>query len=362
MSTWARLLRTLALLRQCWRLSALPQQAEGSAAPNAAPQPGALDALLASHLLLERAMDGKLQEVVVDTERSALDIIQQVRHLYDAAHTVVVYLESSSPQADALGGDIVASVRYLVEIGAFIEQLPAKMARDMEGVASVVQEIKGLNDLVGSVQAISMQSHLLAINAAIEGSRAGPSGAAFRIIAQEMRKLASDSGGVAQKINAGLSRARHVVESGMSASIAESEQQIYSVSHAVGSIQKLQDNFEDMSQYFKTRFAVITKQNEDLAHEISEVLGHIQYQDVVSQCIERMRQALARRNDFLEALVHQRQQPGFELGSFVQGLDAILEAYTTEEEKHKHSARHLEAGSDNADGGNGGGELKFELF
>lgn len=310
-------------------------------------------ALLETHLQLDHEIDKKLQEVIVDTENSALNIIAQVRQLYDTADTLVQYLNSSSPQANNLGRDIVESVTYLVEIGSFIEELPAKMNRDLNSVQSVVKEIKELSGLVGSVQAISMQSHLLAINAAIEGSRAGPGGAAFRVVADEMRLLAANSSKVAVQINAGLMRALHVVEAGMSTSIAESTQGLEDVSHAVVSIQKLQDNFEDMSQYFKTRFAVVTKHNEDLAKDIAEVLGHIQYQDVVSQCVERMRLAIGQRNAFLQMVVGQQNLTPADMAQLPELLTQILNAYLSEEEKHKHSARHEEST---------GTELKFELF
>lgn len=310
-------------------------------------------ALLETHLQLDQEIDKKLQEVVADTENSAIDIIKQVRALYDTANTLVNYLNTSSPQANSLGQDIVDSVAYLVEIGNFIEALPAKMTRDLNSVQSVVNEIKELSGLVSSVQAISMQSHLLAINAAIEGSRAGPSGSAFRVVANEMRLLAANSSKVAVQINAGLVRALHVVEAGMSTSIAESSQGLQDVSHAVVSIEKLQENFEDMSQYFKTRFAVVTKHNEDLAKDIADVLGHIQYQDVVSQCIDRMRTAIAQRNAFLQTVAGQSQLTPEDLAQLPEILGQVLEAYLKEEKKHKHSARHEEEAIT---------ELKFELF
>lgn len=327
-----------------------------AAAPNSSAQggvPAPVVALLETHLQLDQEIDKKLQEVVVDTENSAIDIIKQVRSLYDTANTLVNYLNNSSPQANSLGQDIVDSVSYLVEIGAFIEQLPSKMTRDLNSVQSVVKEIKELSGLVGSVQAISMQSHLLAINAAIEGSRAGPAGAAFRVVADEMRLLAANSSKVAVQINAGLRRALQVVEEGMSTSIAESSQGLEDVSHAVVSIQKLQENFEDMSQYFKTRFAVVTKHNEDLAKDIADVLGHIQYQDVVSQCIDRMRTAIAQRNAFLQTVVGQSQLTPQDLAELPEIFGQVLDAYLQEEKKHKHSARHEEEAST---------ELKFELF
>jgi methyl-accepting chemotaxis protein len=231
--------------------------------------------------------------------------------------------------------------------------LPAKIERDLDSVQGVAREIKELGGLVEAVQAIAMQSHMLAINASIEASRAGASGLAFRVLAQEMRHLASGSGEVATKIKDGLSRARAAVEDGMAASIAESSHQLADVSHAVNTIQKIQDNFEDMSQYYKTRFAVITQHNEDLAKNIAEVLGQIQYQDVVRQCIERIRVAILQRNAFLEQAFGVAQQGDADLIKLSAMLASILDAYGSEEEVHKHSARHEEAD---------GGELKIELF
>jgi methyl-accepting chemotaxis protein len=323
--------------------------------------PAALQQLLDTHLQLDHEMDNKLGEVIQDTENSALHIMQEVRGLFDTADALVQYLNSSSPQAHALGQDIVNSMAYLLDIGKFIQELPIQMARDLDGVKNVVAEIKQLSGLVGSVQAISIQSHLLAINAAIEGSRAGPSGAAFRVVAQEMRVLAANSNAVALQINDGLRRAREVVEGGMEQRIAESSQALSDVTVTAASIEKLQDNFADMSQYFKTRFAVVTQHNQDLVNDIAEVLGHIQYQDVVSQCITRMRVATAQRNEFFQTLVvdvGQRQglsqsEREVDLGRLAEQLVLISSNYCLEEDKHKHSARHDEDGS---------GGLKLELF
>ncbi len=312
-----------------------------------------LAALLGHHLQLDELIDNKLCEIIGDTEHSALEIIAQVRKLYDTAARLVSYLDSSSVKAGNLGQEIIASVGHLVEIGAFIARLPAKMERDLDSVQGVAREIKELGGLVEAVQAIAMQSHMLAINASIEASRAGASGLAFRVLAQEMRHLASNSSDVATNIKEGLSRARLAVEGGMAASIAESSRQLDDVSHAVKTIQKIQDNFEDMSQYYKTRFAVVTQHNQELAKNIAEMLGQIQYQDVVRQCIERIRVAIKQRNAFLEQACGMAQGGDADLFQLSAMLGSILNDYENEESMHKHSARH------EPDDGN---ELKIELF
>ncbi|BBN99587.1 methyl-accepting chemotaxis protein [Sporolactobacillus terrae] len=58
-----------------------------------------------------------------------------------------------------------------------------------ETLATLQQEIKQINGVVEIIRAISEQTHILAINAGIEGARSGESGRSFIVIAKEMQKL-----------------------------------------------------------------------------------------------------------------------------------------------------------------------------
>jgi methyl-accepting chemotaxis protein len=313
----------------------------------------ALDDILKSHLDLDAEIEKKLIEVVSDTENSALKIISEVRQLYDSANTLVVYLDESKETVDKMGQEIIESVQHLKRVEDFVAQLPAQMKSDLDNVQIVSKEINALANLVGAVKAISMQSHLLSINAAIEGSRAGPSGASFRVVAGEMRKLASNSNEVANQISQGLLRANAVVTGGIASSIAESSERLDVVLAAADSIQKFQENFTGITDFYKSRFSVITQNNHDLALNIAEVLGQIQYQDVVSQSIDRMMATMNQRNALLEAANTELHQGFFDRHTLPAKLNLVMQTYLIEEEKHKHSARHDEAGAT---------EQKIELF
>jgi methyl-accepting chemotaxis protein len=168
-----------------------------------------------------------------------------------------------------------------------------------------------------------------------------------------MRRLAGNSSAMAARINTGLARAQHIVDGGLRATITDSSRQLADVSKAAGAIRRLQDNLEDMSQFYKTRFAIVSKHNEDLVLEIAEALGQVQYQDVVRQCIERYRIAAGRRNDALRDVLGAAGDPATANSGLPVQLELILDDFLTEENKHRHSVRQTQGSS---------APLRVELF
>lgn len=91
----------------------------------------------------------------------------------------------------------------------------AERMKDIEYGAQTAQEIgtmfgelqektKGITGITSAIQDVSDRTNILAINASIEAARAGAVGKGFRIIANEVRSLAGQTGNFAKEIEANI--------------------------------------------------------------------------------------------------------------------------------------------------------------
>jgi methyl-accepting chemotaxis protein len=130
------------------------------------------------------------------------------------------------------------------------------------------------------------------------------------------------------------------------------EQQILDAGAIIGSIHRLQENYDDIRQYYKTLFVVVTQHNTSLASEIADMLGLIQFQDVARQRIERASNAIAQRNEVLTELPQRLGGAAADLNTLPAKMQGVLDDYVFGESRH--------AAVDEQ--GNADSLPKFELF
>jgi len=296
-------------------------------------------AVIDRHLQLENAIKDQLNVVANDTNDSAIQLVTLMRDLSNEAENLVRYITDAVQKISSLDSGVDDSVGFIIRIAHFIQDIPEKIQADIQSIQGVSGVIDGLTNLVDSIKEISFQTDILAVNAAIQAAHAGEAGLGFKIVADEVRKLAVNSNKAAEMIEDGLDAARHTIKEGLKFKFLEEVMAEMNEAAAVmESVKKLEESHEDMRQYYKTLFSVINNNNRKLAADISEILGSIQYQDIVRQRIERMQIAMQHRNDLFQLFVTELESSGGNLtDDFASQMNVILNNYLEKESHHNNS-------------------------
>jgi methyl-accepting chemotaxis protein len=312
-----------------------------------------IQSVLGCHLSLDEAIQQQLQTVINDTDSAGMTLVESVGRLNQDAVKVVEYIGQSTAQAGTMEKEFAESVDAIEQISRFVEEMPETMAQDASLISIASNEIGELGSLVELIKNISRNINMVAINASIEAHHAGKYGRSFKVVADEVRRLADHTEKVTSQIDQGLKQAQNSVQSGLDKFSSHSSQQMTDARKVVNSIRVLKENYEDMRQYYKTLFSVVNQHNAALANDLSEMLGQIQYQDVVRQRIERISLAVTRRNEVLQSFVDGVMLNNIEVQAMPQQMQAVLDEYLQTEQRHAP----VKSDGDEADA-----LVKFELF
>jgi methyl-accepting chemotaxis protein len=165
---------------------------------------------------LDRFSIGYNKSVILSsvTTRSLAILDSSLRGVEQAMTTIVASFEEIRATAASTSGNAVRIDEMMAKILAenegvdksVVERMgdvdrAAKDARHIDELFRDLQEnTKRIVSMTGSIRDVSDRTNILAINASIEAARAGSVGKGFRIIANEVRNLAGQTGDFAKQI------------------------------------------------------------------------------------------------------------------------------------------------------------------
>jgi len=298
-------------------------------------QPSRAPEVLQNLLRLDDHMQERMAETTLTSEKYGTSMVESLTDLVGRSGKLVDYLAQAQQHSDAMQDGIESNARVNAEMAAFVRALPTQISEERNYFRQLLGEVKALSAIAGTIMEISKRTDLLALNAAIEAARVGDAGAGFSVVADEMRRLAGRTNASAAEIEQTISQLSQRVESKFS---GEFDQRSHSnEAEAERLLQQaltIDESQVGMRQFYQVMMGAVTGHNTELNHAITELLGTIQYQDVLRQAIGRLTPAMTARGDIFLAMVDAWESQS-DLSPLVEQSATAVSEYAANELMHQ---------------------------
>jgi methyl-accepting chemotaxis protein len=303
---------------------------------------GQLQRTVAELPLYNTVLGRQLSEAIEQAEAALLSVVERMMNVHDKANFQADRINSSSDDLIAVTEDQIRKNKQVIfALNAFSDTQSNQLKDNLGRIQRLSDEMEQMLPLVDDISDIADRTNLLALNAAIEAARAGEAGRGFGVVADEVRRLSTQTNISAKEIASRITQvARQAqTETENARELIRREDETQQFRSMAGNLSDIEERFKSATLHLDEVIKSIDRSNRVIVEEVSTVLGEIQFQDVLRQRIEHVNEGL----EFLSGLARDTVlwlSGGGELPSqhLEEHLDALSRKYVMQEQRSTHDA------------------------